>query len=180
MNQRADQYEGIVDELTGELQTAEPVEETFWTAAVGPEEAADLLVERISAADSEIVMVLSTYTEQFFDIDEVGTVVLNGLIDAMDRGVEIRLLMRPDLVAALPASIGERYRESLIERDRFSVRTSENVSGSFTLVDEAEVVIEVPHPLKSEEIFAMIDLKDPEFAGSVEGEFDPAGERRRN
>lgn len=173
LNQQADQYEGIVDELAGELETSEPVEETFWTAAVGPEEAADLLVERISAADSDIVMVLSTYTEQFFDIDEVGTVVLNGLTDAMDRGVEIRLLMRPDLVAALPASIGERYRRSLIERDRFSVRTSENVSGSFTLVDGVEAVVEVPHPLKNEEIFAMIDLKDPEFARSVEDEFSP-------
>lgn len=173
LNQQADQYEDIVDELAGKLETADPVGETFWTAAVGPEEAADLLVERISAADDEIVMVLSTYTEKFFDIDEVGTVVLNGLTEAMDRGVEIRLLMRPGLVEALPESIGERYRESLIERERFSVRTSENVSGSFTLVDGTEIVIEVAHPLKSEEIFAMIDLKDPEFAESVEGEFEP-------
>jgi len=61
----------------------------------------------------------------------------------------------------------------LIEHDLFSVRTSENVTGSFTLIDASEVVIEVPHPLKAEEIFAMIDLKDREFAESVLGEFDP-------
>ena len=173
LDEQADQYEDIVDKLTGELETAEPVEETFWTAAVGPGESADLLVERISAADSEVVMVLSTDAGQFFDFDEIGTLVLDELTAAMDRGVEIRLLMRPDVVPTLPASIGERYRSSLIEHDLFSVRTSENVTGSFTLIDKSEVVIEVPHPLKAEEIFAMIDLKDREFAESVRAEFDP-------
>jgi sugar-specific transcriptional regulator TrmB len=173
LDEKAEQYENIVDELAGELETAEPVEETFWTAAVGPQEAADLLVERISATDTQIVMVLSNYTDQFFDIDEVGTLVLNKLTEALERGVDIRLLMRPDLVPALPESVGDRYRESLIEHERFTVRTSENVSGSFTLLDESEVVIEVPHPLKNQEIFAMIDLKDREFAESVRAEFDP-------
>ena len=176
LDEQADQYESIVDDLAGELESAEPVEQTFWTAAVGPAESSDLLLERISATDSQLVMVLSTYTEQFFDIDEVGTLVLNELIEALERGVEIRLLMRPDLVPALPASIGERYRDSLIEHERFTVRTSENVSGSFTLLDDSEVVIEVAHPLKSEEIFAMIDLKDQEFTESVREEFTPRWE----
>ena len=173
LREQADQYEAIVDDLAGELETADPVEETFWTAAVGAEETVDLHVERISAAESRVVMVLSTYTEQFFDVDAVGTLILDELADALDRGVGVRLLMRPDLVPILPESIGERYRESLMEYDDFAVRTSENVSGTFTLVDDAEVVIEVPHPLKSQEVFAMIDLKDREFAGNVRAEFEP-------
>ena len=173
LDRQADQYESIVGELAGELETAEPVEETFWTAAVGPTEAADLLIERISATDRRLVMVLSSYTEQFFDLDEIGTLVLDELVGAMERGVDIRLLLRPELVPLLPESIGERYRNSLIEHDRFSVRTSENVSGSFTLLDGSEVVIEVPHPLQSQEVFAVIDLKDREFAESVRNEFDP-------
>jgi len=173
LREQADQYEAIVDDLAGELETADPVEDTFWTAAVGAEETVDLHVERISAAESRVVMVLSTYTEQFFDVDAVGTLILDELADALDRGVGVRLLMRPDLVPILPESIGERYRESLMEYDDFAVRTSENVSGTFTLVDDAEVVIEVPHPLKSQEVFAMIDLKDREFAGNVRAEFEP-------
>ncbi len=170
---QADHYESIVDELAGELETTEPVEGTFWTAAVGSEEAADLLTERLSASDERIVMVLSTYTEQFFDLDEVGTLVLEELIAAMERGVEIRLLMRPTFVDALPASIGEQYRDSLIEHERFAVRTSEDISGSFTLLDDAEILIEVPHPLKREAVFGMIDLKDREFTESVRAEFEP-------
>jgi sugar-specific transcriptional regulator TrmB len=173
LEEKVEQYEEIVDELRGELETAEPVEETFWTAAVGPEETVDLMVERLSAADSRIVMVLSTYTPRFFDVDEVGTLILDEIADALDRDVQVRLLMRPDLVPALPESIGQRYRDSLSTHENFAVRTSDNVSGTFNLIDRTETVIEVPHPLKSQEAFAMIDLKDREFADSVRKEFEP-------
>jgi len=108
-----------------------------------------------------------------FDIDEVGTLILDELEAALGRGVSIQLLMRPDLVSVLPEDIGERYRASLSEREHFRVRTSENVSGTFNLIDGNEVVIEVPHPLKAREVFAMIDLKDREFAASVREEFEP-------
>jgi sugar-specific transcriptional regulator TrmB len=177
LDERADRYEAIVEELTDELETSESLEETFWTAAVGPEEAVELLVERLSATEKQVVMVLSAYTQRFFDLDEVGTLVLEELTAAMERGVEIRLLMRPDLVSALPGAIAEQYRTSLTDHDRFSVRTSENVSGSFTLLDGSEVLIEVPHPLEDGAVFAIIDLKDREFAERVRTEFDPRWEK---
>jgi sugar-specific transcriptional regulator TrmB len=170
---KAEQYGSIVDDLEGELKTADPVEETFWTAAVGANETADLLVERIAAADERIALVLSTYTQSFFDVDTVGKLLLDGLEEALQRGVEVNLLMRPDLVPELPESIGERYRRSLASYEGFEVRTSKNVSGTFNLIDDEETVIEVPHPLESKQVFAMIDLKDREFAESVRAEFEP-------
>ncbi|MEF8842498.1 MAG: helix-turn-helix domain-containing protein [Haloarculaceae archaeon] len=175
LERKADQYEGIVEELQEELETAEPVEETFWTAAVGPAEVVDLLVERLAAANEQVVFVLSTYTEQFFEaqVDGVDDLILDELVAGLDRGVAVRLLMRPDLVPLLPESIGTRYRESLSGHDRFEVRTSGNVSGTFALIDRGETVIEVPHPLDAEEVFGMIALTDRGFAGSVRTEFEP-------
>jgi hypothetical protein len=85
--------------------------------------------------------------------------------------------MRPDLVPMLPESIGERYRESFSAYESFEVRTSENVSGTFNLIDDTETVIEVPHPLESQQVFAMIDLKDREFAESVRAAFEPRWEQ---
>jgi hypothetical protein len=35
------------------------------------------------------------------------------------------------------------------------------------------VCIEVPHPLRAEETFAMIDFKDREFVAGVHDEFEP-------
>jgi sugar-specific transcriptional regulator TrmB len=174
---RVEQYERVVDELSGELETTEPVEETFWTAAVGPEETVDLLVERLAAADERIALVLSTHRQGLYDVGEVGDRMLDGVAAALERGVAVRLLMRPDLVPALPERIGERYRETFAGHDRFEVRTSEEVTGTFNLIDGTETVIEVPHPLEAEGVFAMIDLKDREFAASVAAEFEPRWER---
>ena len=170
LEEKASQYEEIVDTLADDLETAEPVGETFWTAAVGPEETSDLLVERLTAADDRIVVVVSQFSQQF-DLDELGDRVVEALEDALDRGVDVSLLMRPSMVEALPRSVGERYRQSLQPHENFETRTSEDVIGTFELIDDTEVCIEVPHPLRAGETFAVIDFKDPEFASTVEDEF---------
>src|SRR6056297_3130307 len=84
LEEQANQYEDIVEELTEELDAGEPVEEGFWTAAVGPEESTDLLVERLDAADDQIVMVAGDSSAQF-DIGDVGELVSQHLESALDR-----------------------------------------------------------------------------------------------
>ncbi|QSG08336.1 TrmB family transcriptional regulator [Halapricum desulfuricans] len=170
LEQQAAQYEEIVDSLADDLEAAEPLGETFWTAAIGAEETADLLIERLTAAEDRIVIVTSQFSQQF-DIDEIGDRSVATLKDALDRGVDISLLMPPEMVGSLPDDVGERYRELLQPHDGFEVRTSENVVGTFEVIDDTEVCIEVPHPLRENETFAVIDFKDPEFAATVTAEF---------
>ena len=172
LSEQAEQYQGIVDDLTDELDAAEPVEEQFWTAAVGAEDSIDLLVERLDAADNRIVMVAGRTSAQF-DLGSVSEVVVEHLEAALDREVEVSLLMTPELVETLPPSVGERYTETLADHPRFAVRTTENLRGTFNLIDGTEVCIEVDNPLNPGEAFAMIDLKDPEFAADVREEFAP-------
>ena len=169
---KADQYEEIVSELTAELDATEPTDETFWTAAVGPGETVDLLVERIAAADESVVMVAAALSAQF-DVDAVGNRVAEELNEAIDRGVDVSLLMRPELVSALPETVGERYVNALSPNAGFDTRTSDSVERTFTVIDDIETCIEVPHPLDNTELFAMIDLKDREFAGEIMIEFEP-------
>jgi len=176
LEEKADQYENIVEELSEELDAAEPVEEQFWTAAVGQEETTDLLLERLTAADSRIVMVASETMPQF-DIDAVAQAVVEHLEDALHRGVDVEVLMTPTLVETLPESVGETYRKGLTDHERFQVRTTDAINGTFNLIDDVEVVIQVPNPLSSGDAFAMIDLKDPEFAAEVHEEYRPQWER---
>lgn len=173
--EKENQYEEIVAELTTALDSTEPHEETFWTAAVGPEEVDDLLVERIAAADEQVVMVASTVSQRF-DIDSLGERVAVALEEALNRDVEVLLLMRPALVDDLPPSVGKRYRTSLSPHRNFDCRTSDDVSGTFTIVDDTEVCIEVAHPLRESDRFALINLKDRNFAGDVRAEFEPRWE----
>ncbi|WP_135364959.1 TrmB family transcriptional regulator [Halosimplex halophilum] len=178
LERQAEQYEDIVDDLTDELDGAEPVEEPFWTASVGAAEALDLLVERLTAADERIVVVASAPVQQF-DIDDVAARVTAALEDALERGVSVSVLLTPEMVDALPEAVGERYREALQPHANFETRTSANVTGTFEIVDDTEVCIEVPHPLTEDETLAVIDLKDPEFAADIAAEFGPRWEEAR-
>jgi len=173
---KAEQYEGIVEELSDELEAAEPVEEQFWTAAVGQEESTDLLLERLAAADDRIVMMAADPSPEL-DISAVGDLVTRHLEEALDRGVEVSVLMTPGLVDSLPSSVGDAYTETLQSHEACTVKTSSAVKGNVTLVDNVEVIIRVPNPLDLDEAFAMIDLKDPEFAADVESEFVPRWEQ---
>jgi sugar-specific transcriptional regulator TrmB len=170
LDEKASQYEAIVDDLADELETAEPVDEPFWTAALGEDETGELLVERLAAAEERIVVVASSPTYPF-DLDAVGTRISDELAAATDRGVSVSVLLRPAILDRLPPAVGERYREDLQGHGSFEVRTTEDVTGTFELLDRSEVCIEVPHPLDAGETFAVIDLKDREFARSVEEAF---------
>jgi sugar-specific transcriptional regulator TrmB len=175
LEEKAAQYEEVVGELVSELDVTQPVTGQFWTAAVGPEETVDLLVERLAAAADTVVMVSDAPSAQF-DIADVGDRVLAELEAATDRGVSVSLLLSPAIVDRLPRRVGERYRRRLSTDDAFEVRVTPDVSGTFTMVDDAEVCIQVPNPLESERALAMFDLKDPDFAGDVRRTFQPRWE----
>ena len=169
---RIDQYEATVDELTADLEATAPIDGEFWTAAVGTEASVDLLVERLAAAEQSLVIVAGGVSPQL-DFGAVGERVAAELEAAVDRGVDVSFLTEPDLIASLPAGIGGRYTERLAEHDAFAARTAPGLSGTFELIDDTEVCIEVPNPLDPEATFAVIDLKDAEFAANVRGMFDP-------
>ena len=108
-----------------------------------------------------------------WDLQTVSEQVNEQLEDALDRGVSVDLLLTREMVASLSEDVGKRYRETLQQRSDFDVRTNDDVTGSFNIIDGVEVCIQVPNPLASSEAFGMIDLKDPEFAANVHKEFVP-------
>jgi len=173
LEEQARQYESVVEELGEELEAAEPVEEQFWTAAVGAEETLDLLIERLSVAEERIVVVAGGDPTPQFDLGEVGERVADELSAALDRGVTVSVLLGPAIVHGVPPAVRDRYERMLAERPALEVRTADGVTGSFNLIDDVEVCIEVPNPLNPEEAFAMIDLKDPEFVEDVREVFEP-------
>jgi len=169
---QVEQYEEVVADLSSELDAGEPVDGQFWTAAVGAEEATDLLLERIAAAERRMVVVVGAPATGF-DLGTIGEQVAAELESALERGVEVRVLLSPETVDALPRSVGRRYTAELSTMEGFEVRTTAGVDGTFNVFDGIEVCIEVPHPLSGDEPFAMIDVKDAEFATSVSEEFEP-------
>ncbi len=176
LDTRAEQYEGIVETLLEEIDTTEPVNGQFWTAAVGAEETLELLLERIAAAEDELIYVAGSPASGV-DLRSASDRVVTKLKAALERGVDIELLMTPSLVDNLPERVGRQYNSQLASYSNFEVRTHESVDGTFNLIDGVEVCLEVPNPLDPQQAFAMINLKDQQFAGDVREVFTPRWER---
>ena len=173
---RAEQYESMVETLRAEMNNREPISGEFWTAAVGPEETLELLVERIAAARSELIVVADSAAAGV-DLTHASNRVVDAMEAALERGVDVELLVTPSLMAELPNNVGREYDERLTEFDNYAVRTHEAVDGTFNLIDGVEVCLEIPNPLNPHEAFAMVNLKDQQFADDIREVYLPRWER---
>ncbi|WP_299335629.1 TrmB family transcriptional regulator [Haloplanus sp.] len=171
LDQQAERYEAVAADLVGDLDAANTVNEQFWTAAVGPEETVDLLLERLSAADDRIRHVAGLPSEQV-DLGVVGERALDAFEAALDRGVSVSVLIDPALPDTVSDDLNKAYEDRLSDRPGYEARVSTAIDGTFTLVDDVEVCIEVPNPLDPGETFAMIDFKDAAFADDARDVFD--------
>jgi sugar-specific transcriptional regulator TrmB len=171
LERKAQQYESLVEELSRELDAREPTREAFGTAAINPEESADLFAERLTAAAERLVIVAGTPSSQC-DVDRVSRAFVDRLDEALERGVCVSLLLSPELVASVPEPVWDDCHERLAGSEAFEARTSTTVSGTFNLIDDVEVCIDVPNPLEPTQTVATIDLKDPEFASSLRETFE--------
>jgi sugar-specific transcriptional regulator TrmB len=171
LEQKKEQYESVVSELSTELDARRPTDEQFWTAALGPDDSADLLVERLAAAEERLVMVAGTPSPQF-DIGRVSQRIVTRLDEALDRGVSVSLLLSPGLVESIPERVWDVYHDRLVTNDAFEARVDDAIVGSFHLIDDVEVCLEVPNPLDPTQAFALIALTDPDFASNLRRTFD--------
>jgi len=168
------QYEQAVQELTDRLEASEPAEGQFYTVGIGQEETVELLLERLAAATERIDMVVSAVSPEF-DIGEVGVRVAEEVEAAIGRGVSVSALLSPALVDDSPAEIRARY-EAMAEDPNYEARTIDGLSGTFNLIDRAEVCMSIPNPLEPREPLALIALRDPTFAANLHEEFRPRWE----
>ena len=166
LEERASQYESVVEELSHKLEHPAAPEEGFWTAELGPENTIALLLERISAAEDHVFIVSGALSSSF-DLGDVGGQVIEQLVEALERGVTVWMLIDAELDRKLPADVTAQYAEAIVDYERFDVRVNEAIDGNVTIVDRAEVLLEVSNPVSPDESFAMIDLQDTSFADDV-------------
>jgi sugar-specific transcriptional regulator TrmB len=170
LQERADQYAEVVEELTRDLGEPTEPDEGFWTAALGSEDSMDLLLERIDAATDSVVLVSGTPSSSF-DVDDVSGRVLDHLEAALERDVSVRVLISSDLAHSLPPDVNERYVTDLAANPEYEVRVGDSIDGNVTILDAAEVCLEVSNPVDPDESFAIIDLQDTGFATDVHEAF---------
>jgi len=173
LTRRIETYESGKSELIDRLADAETADDEFWTAAVGAGDSLDLLFERIDAAEESIVVVAAGVSEQF-DVDREGPALLDRLLDAIHRGVDVSVLLTPPVFADARAAVDEDRAALTLAQGPFELRVTEEVYGTFHLIDGAEVCLEVADPLAPDRLFGMLDLRDRGFAARVRDGFEAA------
>jgi sugar-specific transcriptional regulator TrmB len=177
LQERAEQYEETVEELLADLDGRMMTgAERFWTAAVGPEESVELLLERLAAADQQVTVVAGDLSPHL-NVEEISERFGSTLEAALERGVSVSVLLSPELLTALPGEIRDGYLTRLGAKECFEIRTDDRIEGTFNLIDNQEICVEVPNPVRPEETFALIALKDESFAADARAVFEPRWEK---
>jgi len=166
-----EQFEDTIDDVVDRLEAREPPDGEFYTVAIGPEESVELLTDRISTATERVDYVVADVSAQF-DIGELGARVADAIEAALERGVMVSALASPDTVDAAPDALNQRVA-SLLDHPNYEARLLEGLTGSFYVIDETEVCMNVPNPLDPREPMALIALRSPPFVRSLREEFEP-------
>lgn len=166
-----DRYESVADQLRTRLDRAVDTTDRFWTAAVGPDDAFELWLERVESADDRIGIVSDRLPAERHRV-ESGNRAIDALGRAVERGVEVSILLPEPVLTELPPDLFTEVDREPFTDDAFAVRTTPELHGGFNVIDHREVCFEVANPLDPNAPFAMIDLRDPGFAAEVETTYD--------
>jgi len=169
---KAEQYESVASSLRRDLESPPEPEAGFWTAEVGAADSLDLLLERIDAAEETVHVVSGAPAAPSLDLRAASNRISERVLAALERGVTVRALLSPNLLASLPATVSDQYTAALDGYRGFEARVGDAVYGDVTLLDGAEVCVGLPNPIDPDEAFALVDLTDPEFAAQVQTEFE--------
>ena len=163
LERRIEAYESGRDELVDRLADAETTGDRFWTVAV------------VDAAAESIVVVATEVSSQF-EVDREGPVLLDRLLSAIRRGVDVSVLLSPAMFEDALTAIDEDRAVLAMAQGAFTLRVTDDVYGNFYLIDGEEVCLEVSDPLAPDRLFGMLDLRDRGFATRVSDGFTDAWE----
>lgn len=157
--------------LVDSLSSIDRPRDDFWTAAVGPDDSLELLFERLDTAEESVVLTAAGVSEQF-DVDSEGTVLLDWLLDAIDDGINVSVLLSPPVYADAVSAVDTEKAAFTIAKTPFELRVTDAVYGNFYLIDRAEVCLEVPDPIQPNHLFGMLNLRTPRFSARVAEGFE--------
>lgn len=167
--EKADQYESVVDELARDLEGPRTPDDGFWTAALGPEDSLDLLLERLGAAGDSIMLVSGSFSSSF-DLADATSQIMHALEAAVGRDVDVSVLLSVEFSENVPPEVEAVY-DDVADAPNFEVRVGGSVGGNVVVLDGNEVLLDVSNPVDPERSLAILDLQDDAFAGDVAAEF---------
>lgn len=152
-----------VQEIIEEIEPDE-IQDAFWTTAVEEEEARELLLERLSLSEKEVLIFKGSP-----GIDpNTWKQAANTLDTLIDNGVTIRLLLN-DVVGL----DGKYIREALpVSDENLEIRQAAVSSRAhFYVIDQKETSLEIEHPVQSQTMLAVLNMRNSEIVDDLTESF---------
>ena len=169
MIETASQLEEIISK---KIPTA-PKERTFWTTAVGVEEAVEMIRSNFEEAEKEICIILQhAYPNEECNYKDSEAAVPNEVIKAAERGVKIKALLNEEFIIPKMEYMKERgIKEKIM--DKVEIRVMKRaVPSYFEVIDGEKVVLKVNNPKNPGQILAMTKIWNVKLAKEIRDKFE--------
>jgi sugar-specific transcriptional regulator TrmB len=162
-----------IEEIISKKIPTAPKERTFWTTAVGIEEAVEMLKSNFEEAEKEICIILQhAYPQEECDFKGSEDTVAKEAIKAAERGVKIKALLNEEFIITEMEYLKEL---GVIEKimDKVEIRAMKNAIPSyFEVIDGEKVVLKVSNPQNPAQILAMMKIWDVKLAKEIREKFE--------
>ncbi len=162
-----------VEEIISKKIPTAPKERTFWTTAVGVEEAVEMLRSNFEEADKEICIILQrAYPDEECNYKDSEATVPNEAIKATERGVKIKALLNEEFIIPKMEYMKERgIKEKIMDKVEIRVM-KRTISSYFEVIDGEKVVLKVNNPKNPGQILAMVKIWDVKLAKEIREKFE--------
>lgn len=170
-------YESIAAEVASQLGSNKPIDGRFWTAMGGPGEIFRMLAERVGEATDEWWMTGTTAAGGLFGLEQVEEGSVNQFVDALDRGVNAKVLLTRRLFRELSASLEIMTVREITDHEEVDLRITNEVYNSIDLIDHTDLCVYVADPFDPRSILGVTQVDDQEFVRTVETSFKSCWEQ---
>ena len=176
LEQAASQIETLANDLTSRLldvKTSKP-EKTFWTVAIG-EESQELSMESIQGARDEILFFMaSRITAQRVKkeiLNEKYSGLMDSILEAVKRGVKVKVILNNEVDMCALEEYPAVKQLMTYMGGKFECRLAAVPSTAFDIIDGENVLLKMVNPLNTEELFAVVNVRDIKLAGELREKF---------
>lgn len=163
LHKQITEYEQIATDLPAQINSQLSDDPVAWSAAVGADEADELLLDRIESA-TESISVLYGGVALDPDFEDNVPKATTKLDDALSRGVSIQVMVEQGVMESLFADDDEDVLKNLYEYSNWNVRESDMIDISMYMFDDSELCLVVPSPLTPSEALAVINIKGKQLS----------------
>lgn len=176
LEQAALQIETLANDLTSRLLDvkANKPKKTFWTVAIG-NESQELVSESIQGAKDEILFFMaSKITAERVKkeiLDDVYSGIMDSILESVKRGIKVKVLLNNEVDMCVLEKYPAVKQLMMYLGDKFECRLAAVPTTAFDIIDGENVLLKMVNPLDTEELFAVVNVRDSKFAGELREKF---------